>query len=102
MFIVFNQLKSVFSSNPGKIVVVKGDGKQKLSVSQIQSSENNKTSGGKVRLFKGEKDVPAKEGEFIKDKKLNTVSYKKGNTTIYVIPVNYNTTPENNNFYKVY
>ena len=46
--------------------------------------------------------IPAKEGEFIKDKKLNTVSYKKGNTTIYVIPINYNTTPENNNFFKVY
>ncbi|MDP3435950.1 MAG: hypothetical protein Q8S04_01770, partial [Bacteroidales bacterium] len=61
-----------------------------------------KAAGEAVRLIKGASEVPAKEREFVKDKKLNTVSYKNGNTTIYLIPVNYEARAENHSYFKIY
>ncbi len=142
--VIFNQLKGVFNSNPGRIVILKGDGKQRLLVeeraganpneadkpkqetdpkqaaNQNQTTEQKsaqsskfkivvsgfeglkKAAGEAVRLIKGASEVPAREREFISDKKLNTVSYKNGNTTIYLIPVKYDARGENHTYFKVY
>lgn len=124
--VIFNQLKGVFNSNPGQIVILKGDGKHRLMIeeradtdpkqtTEQKPSQNSKfkiavsgleglkkAAGDAIKLIKGATEVPARDREFFTDNKLNTCSYKNGNTTIYLVPAKYNLKPENYSYFKVY
>jgi hypothetical protein len=96
-----------------KMVVLKGNGAQQLFVRDESSSSNKfkdkigiKITGvdekteemidkvGKKIKGKG-KEVPVEEGKYIYDDKLNTISLKNGNVSIYMIPSEFEISCEN-------
>ncbi len=128
---VFAQLKRAFSTVGGQVVVLIGEGNQKLFVDKNApansaaskpeekkglslfkgnvnislsgiSKKTNETLGSIAKAVKGGSDeIPAGD-DFVTDKKLKTSALKRGNVSVYIIPDGMRVRSENASEMKIY
>jgi len=112
-----------FGSNT-KMVVLKGNGSQKLFIEgdPADKSQQSKTSNSNFKIsisgfdkktmetidkigksIKSKKiEIPVQEGKYVPDDKLQTISLKNGNVSIYTVPSDMNVVSENAFDMKIY
>ena len=121
---ILSGIANVGFGEPKQMVVLKGDGSQKLFIEPEQSPESDvsKTlkSAFKIKIsgldkntndllkkvgekIKGKgKEIPSVEGKYTYDDNLKTVSLKNGNVIIYVVPSGLKVVSENASDMKIY
>ncbi|MCX6238844.1 MAG: Ig-like domain-containing protein [Bacteroidia bacterium] len=122
---IFEKLYNTFTWESGQLVILRGDGSQKLFEDTGPSANQNKDLSIGKGNFKisisgfGKKptdvinkisqtnssanlEIPAKELSFTRDEKRKTTSLKKGNVSIFVIPRDMKVRHENASEIKIY
>ena len=86
---IFKQLYTTFNLKPGQLIILRGNGDQKLFENKESDvAENN--------------EIPVKENSYVSDEGIHTTSLKLGNRTIYIIPVGMKVRHENAIEMKIY
>ncbi len=122
---IFEKLYNTFNWESGQLVILRGDGNQKLFEDPNTSADEKKDMSIGKGNFKisisglGKKatdaidkigqakssvnvEIPAKELSFMRDEKRKTTSLKKGNVSIFVIPRDMKVRYENASEIKIY